>query len=393
MNKVILHIDMNAYFASVAEINDPTLKGKPIAVGGNSSRSIITTASYEARKYGVKSAMPIFMAKRLCKDLIIVPVNFKLYEKYTNAFVNVIKKYSNKIEMASIDECYVDVSEVIPKTKQLKWIKGIQDDILKTTGLKCSIGVAPNKFLAKMASDYKKPLGISVFGPFNVETVLWGISIKDMYGIGKKSAIYLDNLGIKTIGDFANYENQALLKSKFGKSYYTLIEWANGRGNDEVNTEEEDLKSVGNSNTLIHSTNDYETIKKEVMELSKVVSTRAKKDHLYGQTIAITLKFNDFKVINRSKKIKDVTNEYEDILIAAMELIDANYDYIKEVRLVGVTLQNVHRLDHFVKQLSLFEEDFKSFKKETSVQNKIIEDINKKLGKEKLMFLSDVKKQ
>ena len=392
MSKVILHIDMDAYFASVAMINDPKLRGKPVAVGGSSSRSIITTASYEARKYGVKSGMPTFMARKLCRDLVIVPTNFELYKKYTNAFIDIIKKYSPIIQVASIDECYVDITESIPKTNQISYIRSIQDEIYNKLGLTCSIGVAPNKFLAKMASDYQKPRGLSIFGPHNIEDVLWKIDISDMYGIGKKSASYLKSININTIGEFANFENQALLKSKFGKSYYTLYNWSHGIASDEVSVEEHDLKSVGNSFTLNHSTNDYNTIKEGIKDLSKEVSERANKDHLYGNTVQITIKFSDFKVINRSKKLKDITNSYEDILIAAMELVDANYDYEQEIRLLGVTLQNVNRLEHFVKQLSLFDENFTNYKKENSKQRKIIEEINKKIGKEKLMFLSDIKK-
>ena len=392
MSKVILHIDMDAYFASVAIVNNPKLKGLPVAVGGSSSRSIITTASYEARKFGVKSGMPTFMARKLCKDIVMVPVNFELYEKYTKAFVNIIKKYSPIIELASIDECYVDITDYLPKTNKISYIKGIQDEIYHTLGLTCSIGVAPNKFLAKMASDYQKPYGLSIFGPHNIEDVLWKIKIEDMYGVGKKSAVILKNMNINTIGDFANYENQMLLKSKFGKAYFTLYNWSHGIASDEVCVEQHDLKSVGNSFTLNHSTNDYNTIKEGIKDLSKEVSERAIKDHLYGNTVAITIKFSDFKVINRSKKLKDITNSYEDILIAALELVDANYDYDKEIRLLGVTLQNVHRLEHYVKQLSLFDDNFTNFKKENSKQKAIIDEINKKIGKDKLMFLSDIKK-
>ena len=170
MKRIILHIDMNAYFASVAQIADPRLKGKPVAVGGKSSRSIITTASYEARRYGVKSAMPVFMAKELCPDLIIVNSDFSLYEKYTRLFVEIIKRYSIKIEMASIDECYVDMSEeLINNPEPMKVVEDIQDKIFNELGLPCSIGVAPNKFLAKMASDMKKPLGITVLRKRDVE--------------------------------------------------------------------------------------------------------------------------------------------------------------------------------------------------------------------------------
>ena len=380
MKRIILHIDMNAYFATVAQVANPSLKGKPVAVGGKNGRSIISTASYEARKYGVTSAMPVFMAKELCPNLILVDTDFALYEKYTRAFVEIIKRYSYKIEMASIDECYVDMSdELLNNPEPMKVVEEIQDKIYQELGLSCSIGVAPNKFLAKMASDMKKPMGITVLRKRDVELVLWKLPIKDMFGIGKKTASMLNNLGINTIGDFANYENDMLLKKKLGKAYYTLMDWAHGNDESIVSTEVEDLKSVGNSRTLEENTNDYEEIKSMISKLSKMVSDRAKNDKLYSNQISITLKYDDFTVKNHSKKLDHPTNEYEDIFTMAMHLVEKYYDSSRYVRLLGVTMQNSAKIDTFVQQLSLFNQEAK--RPNDLKINKIIQDINKQIGK------------
>lgn len=381
MKRIILHIDMNAYFATCAQIADPSLKGKPVAVGGKSNRSIISTASYEARKYGVQSAMPVFMAKELCPNLILVDVDFELYEKYTRAFVEIIKRYSYKIEMASIDECFVDMSEELLDCEEpMKVVEEIQDKIYTELGLSCSIGVAPNKFLAKMASDMKKPFGITVLRKRDVELVLWKLPIKDMFGIGKKTAAMLNSLGINTIGDFANYENDLLLKKKLGKGYYTLMDWAHGNDESIVSTEVEDLKSVGNSRTLHENTNDYQEIKSMISKLSSMVSTRAKNDNLYSNQISITIKFDDFSVKNYSKKINHPTNEYEDIYATAMALIEKHYDNNRYVRLLGVTMQNAAKIETFVQQLSLFDYQ-KNTSKDLKIE-KLINEINKQIGKE-----------
>ena len=381
MKRIILHIDMNAYFATVAQVANPSLKGKPVAVGGKNGRSIISTASYEARKYGVTSAMPVFMAKELCPNLILVDTDFALYEKYTKAFVEIIKRYSYKIEMASIDECYVDMSEeLLNNPEPMKIVEEIQDKIYKELGLSCSIGVAPNKFLAKMASDMKKPMGITVLRKRDVELVLWKLPIKDMFGIGKKTASMLNSLGINTIGDFANYENDMLLKKKLGKGYYTLMDWAHGNDESIVSTEVEDLKSVGNSRTLEENTNDYEEIKTMISKLSRMVSDRAKHDNLYSNQISITLKYDDFTVKNHSKKLDHPTNEYEDIFTMSMHLVEKYYDSSRYVRLLGVTMQNAAKINTFVQQLSLFNQEDK--KPNDYKINKIIQDINKQIGKD-----------
>ena len=389
MKRVILHIDMNAYFASVAQNANPDLANKPVAVGGTSSRSIITTASYEARKFGVKSAMPVYMAKKLCPKLIIVAPDFRLYEKYTHDFVEIIKKYGKKIELASIDECYVDISEEISQQKsKIAYIKHIQNEIYTQLNLKCSIGVAPNKFLAKMASDMKKPMGITILSKENMIEKMYPLPINSMYGVGKKTALLLNDLGIITIGDFANYSNKFLLEKKLGKFYYVLSQWVNGEDDSEVTTEEIDLKSVGNSTTLIHDTNDYDEIKLVLEELSRKVSKRAESENLFGTRISITIRFEDFRTITRSLTLIEPTNDFEKIYLSALKILDNNYIGANLVRLLGVSLGNVRKRDQFYKQISLFENSFSS--SENRIIQQVIADINKKIGLEKLRTLKDL---
>ena len=389
MKRVILHIDMNAYFASVAQNANPDLANKPVAVGGTSSRSIITTASYEARKFGVKSAMPVYMAKKLCPKLIIVAPDFRLYEKYTHDFVEIIKKYGKKIELASIDECYVDISEEISKQKsKIAYIKHIQNEIYTQLNLKCSIGVAPNKFLAKMASDMKKPMGITILSKENMIEKMYPLPINSMYGVGKKTALLLNDLGIITIGDFANYSNKFLLEKRLGKFYYVLSQWVNGEDDSEVTTEEIDLKSVGNSTTLIHDTNDYDEIKLVLEELSRKVSNRAESENLFGTRITITIRFEDFRTITRSLTLIEPTNDFEKIYLSALKILDNNYIGANLVRLLGVSLGNVRKRDQFYKQISLFENSFSSA--ENRIIQQVIADINKKIGLEKLSTLKDL---
>lgn len=390
MARVILHIDMNCYFASCAVIAHPEYKGKPLVVGSDSKRGIVSTASYEARKFGINSAMPIYKAKELCKDLIIVNPDFALYHYYTNRFVNVIKSYSNIIQMASIDECYVDMTERLKNEKDpLKVIESIQTRIYEEVGLPCSIGVSTNKFLAKIASDIKKPMGITVIRQKEIKEKLWPLPIKDMFGVGKKTAPHLISIGINTIGDLANYKDEYILKNILGKSYYTLINWAHGIDDREVNVEIEDLKSIGHSRTLENNTNDYSEIISMFNKLALMVAKRAQREHMIGDTIAITIKYDDFKVNNRAVKLYDYTNDKDEILSKALELFESNYKQGKMIRLLGITLQNTIKDDEYVHQMSIFEDEDYAPKIKKNEINEIIKDINDKLGKESLKVASE----
>jgi DNA polymerase-4 len=217
MNPWIFHIDLNAFFAEVEVLRNPALKGKAIAVSGHSRRSVVSTASYEARKFGVHSAMPVSEALRLCPELIIVEGHFADYEDFSQRFIAFLRTFSDKVEQASIDEAYVDMTECINNEDYpLDLAVRLQKRLLDEVSLKCSIGVAPNKFLAKMASGLRKPMGIVVLRAEEVPVKLWPLPIDDMYGIGKKTAPRLHELGIHTIGDLANHQDDAALRKVLG---------------------------------------------------------------------------------------------------------------------------------------------------------------------------------
>ena len=257
MAHVYFHIDLNAFYASAEVLLDPSLKGKPLVVSGFTKRSVVSTASYEARKYGVHSAMPIGEAMRLCKDLVIIEGHYSYYNELSNQFINIIKSYTNLVEQASVDECYADMSEVIKKfEKPLDLAWHIQRRVLKEVGIPCSIGIGPNMFLAKMASDMKKPMGITVLRIRDVEEKMWPLPIGDLRGIGNKTVPLLKELNIHTIGDLAKYKDKDELKHIFGNHLEDVIDRCYGKDDSELITSW-DRKSIGISETFLDDINDY----------------------------------------------------------------------------------------------------------------------------------------
>ena len=384
MSKIILHVDMNSYFATVEKILDPSLKDKPIVVGRDSSRGVVSTACYIARKYGIHSAMPIYKAKQLCPNLVIINGHYDKYEEFRDKFLKILYEYSSKIEVASIDECYVDISEYFimnPTLEPLKVIENIQKRIFYETELICSIGVAPNKFLAKMGSDYKKPMGLTVIRLKDVQSILWPIKIEDMYGIGKKTAPRLKEIDIKTIGDLAKESVENVeLKKILGKNTKRYIDLANGIDNSELVYEDINNKSIGHSVTLLNNTNDYDLLLDTMKELAKKVSKRAKESKLLGNNIGIVLKYSDFTLCNRSIKIKKYTNEYNEIINVATKLFDSNFKG-EIVRLVGVSLNNLLEEGDIAYQTTLELNSNKPIKVVDKVTENIINDINNKYNK------------
>jgi DNA polymerase-4 len=389
VSKVIIHIDLNAFFASVEEIKNPKLVGKPHAVGGSIKRGVLSTCSYAARKRGLHSAMPVAQALKLCPELIINPSDFKSYREYSNKFFEIIRNWcGDKIEIASIDECYVDFSDYNKYCDEpTKYLKELQGYIKATLNLGCSIGVAPNKFLAKMASDMKKPMGFTVLRKRDVEKILWPLDVGDMYGIGKKTAPRLKEIGIMTIGDLAKSENNYAVKNLLGKGFYTFINWANGNDNSEVIDYEVDAKSIGNSTTYDHDLMDESEIKFELKELSRVVSRRICAVSSLAFGISITIKFNDFTHINRSTKLDSPICNDDEVYLKALRLFETNYYYDKPIRLLGVTLYDIKDKSEVIKQLNIFDVEIN---KETT--NDIINKLNELMGDRIFKKASEVKK-
>lgn len=387
MSRIIVHIDLNCFFARCEEIKDPSLEKKPIAVGGEGRRGIISTANYEARKYGVHSAMPSYQAKKKCPKLILLPSDFAFYHQKSEEFIRFVKKYAPTIEKASVDECYVDMTEELKGIQDVRaFFLTFQEELYKATRLYCSIGIGPTKFLAKMGSDYQKPRGLTIIRRRDIGKILYPLPIDDMYGIGKKNAPRLHQLGIHTIGDLA-HDDSYEVKKTLGKFYYVLKDWALGKGDDHVETEPWDPKSIGHSSTFLEDTDDYEEIKKLLFDLTKEVTEEAKRKKKKGTTVQLVLKYSDFHVKNRSVKMSEPSNDFQFVFTYAMKLFDKHYQG-EPIRLAGVTLQNLQDEEDIVIQMSLF--NYQKHEEESATKL-LIQELNRKLDSPLLKRASEVK--
>ena len=390
--KVICHIDLNAFFVRCEELKNPNIEGKPVAIGHEGRGGIVSTCSYKAREFGVRSGMPMFKAKELCPSLIILPVDFKYYQKKSHEFFNFVKRTTKLVEVASVDECYADFSNVIrDKKNPLKFFENFQQELYKETKLKCSIGIAPTKFLAKMASDMKKPMGITIIRKKDAVDMLSPLPIGDFFGIGKKTAPRLINAGINTIGDLYNLvkNDDENVKVMMGKFFYIIADLIEGKSNNELDLEPWDPKSIGNSTTLVEDTDDFHEIKQTISSLSKEVSERCVKENKLGNTIQIVIKDPEFKVKNKSIKLANPTNDYKVIYDTACKLYEKHF-LGTVIRLVGVTLQNLVDPRDVVIQMTFFDYEQHEEQSQTKL---LIEELNRKLDKPLLMRASEVKKK
>ena len=386
MARVIFHIDLNSFFASAEEVLDPSIAGKPVVVSGMSRRSVVATANYEARAYGVKSAMPIQEALSLCPDLVVVKGHYNYYDELSDKFIQLIQSYTPYVEVASIDVCYADMTEVIKRYERpldLAW--QIQRRLKEELHLKCSIGVAPNKFLAKMASDMRKPMGITVLRKAEVRKKLWPLSIGEMYGIGKKTAKALQTMGITTIGELAEYQDRILLSKLLGKNTNAIIERCYGIASDEI-TMHTQMKSMSQSTTFQDDITDYDEIRGYFKRLSYQLAARLKQNGIMGNVVSISVRYFTFETIVRSKKLTYPLQDAETLFEQVMMLYDENQDE-QAVRHVGVGVSNLNPVAAQKIQLSLFEQ----FKANTT--DDVIDDLNRQLSVPSLVRASSLLKK
>ena len=351
--RVIFHIDLNAFYASAETLKNPTLKNKPVAVAGMHRRSVVTTANYAARQQGVHSAMPLLIALEKCPELVVVEGHYDWYEELSHRFFQYLKKYTCCIEPASIDECYMDVTDIIKQYKRpmdLAWV--IQKSVLDDLKLPCSIGVGPNKFLAKMASDMRKPLGITILRKQEIQTKLWPLPLQDMWGIGKKTVPLLEKMGITTIGDMANPNNEGKILSLLGKRGYVAIQHARGCDTNKLSYNTT-VQSISQSTTLDRDVTDYNEVKTVFHKLAVKLSERAKADHIKGSLISVSIRYSDFTTIVRSASLQDYTNNVDVLLETALLLFDRNYND-NEIRHLGIGLGSLYSEGNSVIQLNMF---------------------------------------
>lgn len=374
MSRVYFHIDLNAFFASCEELLDPSLKGKPLVVGGKSRRSVISTANYEARKYGIHSAMPMQQAEKLCKDLVIVNGHYAFYSDMSHQFMQIIHSYTDLVEKASIDECYADMTDVICRyPKPLDVAFEIQRRVLEETGLRCSIGIGPNMFLAKMASDMKKPMGITVLRIRDVPEKMWPLPIKEMQGIGKRTVPLMEDLNIHTIKDLATYQDLNALKPVLGKNIESMIKRANGYDDRTLMTDY-DSKSMGISETLLEDVTDYDELRGLIRTLCRRLSKRLKEAHKAGYHVSMRICYYDFRNANKSKKLSAPIWTSDDLFVQAMILFDSSYEEEEAVRLIGVSVSDFASEEFLTKQVSLFDAP------EEESTTEILHDLNHQLG-------------
>lgn len=389
---------MNCFFVSCEIAENPDLEGKVVAVGGthHSRKGIILAANYEARKYGVHAAMKISDALIKCPHLIIVDPNMQLYGEYSQKFFEYFLSITPLVEPGSIDEGYLDITDVCKPEEAINLAHKIQKTLLEEYRLPCSIGIGPNKFLAKMASDMKKPLGITVLRKREIAEKLWPLPIEDMIGVGKKTKESLYALGIKTIGDLANYHNLELLEKTIGEANAnSLYNHAHGIGSNIVDTNQfTDVSSVSNSQTFEKDLYDTNEILMNLKIINNSVSHRLEKKELKAYTITMQLKYNNFVVVTRSRTLDKPTNNSKEMFRVIQELFEDHYDDNYGIRLVGVGTSKLVEAKEVVEQMNIFD-DFETADKEQKI-NRIIGQINKDIGEKSLVRgikLDDEKKK
>lgn len=352
----IIHIDMDAFYASIEQRDNPSLKGKPLVVGGSPhGRGVVSTCSYEARKYGIHSAMPCKEAYIRCPYAVFVRPRFYVYKEVSNQIRNIFHRYTDLVEPLSLDEAFLDVTENKKNIKSATIIaKLIKEDIKRETGLTASAGVSYNKFVAKLASDYQKPNGLTVITEDNVQEFLDALPVKKFFGVGKVTERVLKNNGINTGYDLRNTSLEKLEKI-FKNRGLELYNFARGIDNRPVNPTRI-RKSIGAETTLIENKNidDAETVM-ILDELCEEVAERMAKEDKVAKTITLKIKFEDFKTITRSLSVSDYIRNYDDIRFYAAELLTHVEDSTKTIRLFGVTVSNLKKEEEIFEEITLFD--------------------------------------
>lgn len=355
MARVIFHIDLNAFFASAEELRHPEYKDEPVAIGSLSSRGVLSTANYKAREFGVHSAMPVQMAKKLCPQLVILPGDYAYYRELSSKFFAYLRRYSGMLEILSVDECYLDVTETIKQySRPMDLAVDIQMGVKEELGLSCSIGVAPTKFLAKMASDMYKPMGITILRRSEIPSKLWPLPVEDVVGIGKKTVPLLKEQGIHTIGDLADEDNAQAVRAILKSSYYPLMDCIRGRSSDRLSFSRT-RKSISHSRTFQHDLYTLEEVLSEARRILQELTASMQAKNIKGAQVSLTLRDQDFHNMVRSVSLKQYTRDFAVLNEAVSGLI---YEFFEPVgyRLLGISIGSLKDQAQVVLQPTLFDQ-------------------------------------
>lgn len=331
---------MDAFYASVEQRDNPEYQGRPIAVGSSpQGRGVVATASYEARKFGVRSAMPSKQAIQLCPDIIFVTPRLDVYKKVSEQIRQIFHRYTDLIEPLSLDEAYLDVTEdkqnissAIEIAKQIK--QAVKDELRLTA----SAGISTNKFVAKIASDINKPDGLTFIGPSSIESFIEKLSVEKFYGVGKVTAEKMKKMNLHTGADLKKLSEHEMIQhfGKAGRFYFKIV-----RGIDDRPVEpNQETKSIGAEDTFLHDLSGIDEMNAELDKIARTVYNRLQKHQLKGRTITLKIKYSDFKQITRSRSLAKSINDLNTISTTAKELLSSTDLAGKKIRLLGITMSN-----------------------------------------------------
>ena len=371
----ILHLDMDAFFASVEQLDNPELRGKPVIIGGG-DRGVVSTASYEARVYGVRSAMPIFQARKLCPDGLFLPGRMYRYAEKSREVMDVLHTFSPLVEKASVDEAYLDATgleRIFGSAQQMAL--SLQHEVVHQTGLTCSLGLAPVKFLAKIASDMQKPAGLTILAHEDVSCFLQKLPIGKIPGVGKQMLKKLEMFGIRYAADVTRF-SPSFWQERMGKAGQVLYD--RGRGIDPRPVEPfREPKSESAENTFAVDTYDPELLARWLLRQSERVGKSLRKHELAGRTITLKYKYADFSQHTRSRSLKEPTNSTRIIYETAMELL-AESKIQRPLRLIGVGVSQFG--EGASRQLSLLASAHEEQKKRDSALDNALDAVQNKFG-------------
>ena len=383
MERQILHVDVNNAFLSWLAVyklkngEHIDIRNQVAVIGGDESRrsGIVLAKSTKAKQFGIITGETLYSARQKCRNLQVYHGNFKIYREYSNALYKLLSEYTEKIERFSIDECFLDITEYLMGDTPINKAKEINARVKNELGFTVNVGVAHNKLLAKMASDFTKPDRVHTLYEEEIPTKMWPLPISELFMIGKKTVPKLYNMGIKTIGQLAKYDEKILVK-KFGKFGKTMWEYANGIDNSEVNYVPEKPKSIGNSVTLPIDTSNIEELEEIVVALVEQVAYRLRKENLLTTVVNVQLRTKDFEDFSHQTKLDYATSNTKDILKAAKGILKQMYKNNQQIRLVGVRLDGLMESEQL--QLSLFGNTENNEKQQKL--DKVLDNLNEKYG-------------
>lgn len=341
-DRKIIHIDMDAFYAAVEQRDAPELKGKPVAVGGGSLRGVVASASYEARQYGVRSAMPSVTAQRLCPSIVFVKARFEVYREVSQQIRDIFYSYTDLVEPLSLDEAYLDVTEPKQGPPSATIIaQQIRDKIFAQTQLTASAGISFNKFLAKVASDINKPNGMKAILPQEASAFIDALPIQKFHGIGKVTAKKMRQMGIFTGKDLKKLEQIEMVQrfGKVGLYYYKIVR----AEDDRLVNPNRVRKSIGAERTFSEDITDIADMKEKLRYISKKVFDYMEKSDNYGRSATLKIKTSEFKITTRSRTFAGEIRSYPQLLNTIFQLLEENQDDLEPVRLLGVSVSNLSK--------------------------------------------------